>query len=177
MPSLTFNIIFRTANLEDENFQDRYKTIINDMRLDNPLRFQFICVYLFRRAVYAGIFVFFVNSPIVQVVSAIWTVIAMLLYLIIIRPYQSSLSKILSLVNDLLLLLCLLITIRFLDPIITPKSRVVFGQILITIILATIGINWVGIIISGIIRSIQKFKKKKQSTKNQKMFKQLENKL
>ena len=101
----------------------------------------------------------------------------MLLYLIIIRPYQSTLSKILSLVNDLLLLLCLLITIRFLDPIITPKSRVVFGQILITIILATIGINWVGIIISGIIRCIQKFKKKKQSTKNQKMFKQLENKL
>ena len=71
MPSLTFNIIFRTANLEDENFQDRYKTIINDMRLDNPLRFQFICVYLFRRAVYAGIFVFFVNSPTIQVVSAI----------------------------------------------------------------------------------------------------------
>lgn len=94
--------------------------------------------------------------------SAIIIVVFMLFYLIIVKPYSSSLSKILSLVNEVLLLICLLITVRFLDPVISPTVSLIYGQLLITIILMTIAINWIGIIISGIISLIQsKVNKKK----------------
>ena len=165
MPVLSYNIIFRTSDLEDEHFQDRYKTIINDMRTDNPLRFQFICVFYFRRAVYASVFVFLSAFPLVQVTASIGTVIGMLAYLIIIRPYQSTLSKFLSITNDVLLLACLLLTLRFLDVVISPSVRLAFGQILITMILATISINWVSIIISGVFAGVQKIRSKKVAEK------------
>ena len=156
LPVKFFNIVFKTANLRDKNFQKRYKTIIYDLRTDNPLRFQFMSVFLFRRILYTMPFVFIAFSPIAQVVSVIVVVTCMLVYLAVIRPYESKLSTILSITNEILLLLLLCTATKSLNPNTSHKLSKVFGNVLISIILFTIFINWVGIIIAGVCGFIAK---------------------
>ena len=57
IPVKVFETIFKTYDLNSSDFQIRYKTIIVDLRTDDPLRYQFTSVFLFRRVLYAGVFV------------------------------------------------------------------------------------------------------------------------
>jgi len=156
IPVKSYNVIFKTQNLKGQEFQKRYRTLIMDIRIDNPLRYQFITVFLFRRVLYAGVFLFFTNFHYIQVSSSCLIVIAMEAYLLIIKPYGSILSRFLSTTNEFLLLASVAIPGRFLEPIITPSSSKVFGNLLISIIISTIAINWVSIIIYGTTMYIRK---------------------
>ena len=104
VPIIAYNILQRTPELSNLEFQKRYRTFIIDLRIGHPLQFQFITVFLFRRAIYACSFVFLAFMPEIQISFIISTVIGMMLYLIIVRPYKSLLSKILVLINEILLL-------------------------------------------------------------------------
>lgn len=156
IPIKSYNIIFQTQNLKSMEFQNRYRIIIMDMRTDNPLRFQFITVFFFRRVIYASIFMFLASRQLLQIGAGLIIVVAMGGYLIIVHPYESPLSSFLSIVNELLLLCLVVIPSRFLDPIITPSDMKMFGNILISLIISTIIINWVAIILYGVVKMIHK---------------------
>ena len=121
-----------------------------DLNTNSPLRYQFMTLFLFRRAVYASIFMFAVNTPFIQVGTALITVVAMAFYLLIVRPYQSVLSQFLSIFNELMLLCTVGIPGRFLEPVISPDDTRAFGNALIGLTIATIVINWVAIIVYGV---------------------------
>ena len=104
VPIIAYNILQRTSQLNDPEFQKRYKTFIMDLRIYHPLQFQFITVFFFRRAIYACSFVLLAFMQEIQISFIISTVIGMMFYLIIIRPYKSLLSKTLALINEILLL-------------------------------------------------------------------------
>ena len=53
IPILAFNIIYKTSDLNNPEFQKRYKTFIVDLKTNNPNCYQFITIFLFRRALYA----------------------------------------------------------------------------------------------------------------------------
>lgn len=127
IPIKAYNIIFRTENLNSREFKRRYKTIISGLKTTGPLSFQFICVFFFRRAAYACLFVLFVSKPMVQIGFANMTTIGMLLYIVIVRPYDTFLSNFLGIVNEILLTVMLIGTGRFLDPIITPTQSSLIG--------------------------------------------------
>ena len=105
IPTIAYNILSKTMNINDTEFKKRYKTFIADLRTDSPLRYQFITVFFFRRAVYGCAFVILVFFPTLQIICLIATVIGMMIYLIIVRPYKSILSSLLSVVNEILLLI------------------------------------------------------------------------
>ena len=71
IPIKSFEIVYRTGNLNSEEFKKRYKTIIAGLKTSGPLCFQFISIFYFRRAVYASIFVLFESSPGFQLISTI----------------------------------------------------------------------------------------------------------
>ena len=104
VPIIAYNILQRTSQLNDPEFRKRYKTFVMDIRIYHPLKFQFITVFFFRRAIYASSFILLTFMPEIQISFIISTVIGMMLYLIIIRPYKSLLSKTLALINEILLL-------------------------------------------------------------------------
>ena len=163
IPVIAFTIIYRTPDLKDANFQKRYKTFIIDLKLDNPLWFQFIVVFLFRRALFSSAFVIISELPSTQLSFIIATVVFMITYLVLVRPYKSVLSLLLSLINEILLLCMLVICIRFLNRIISPETSSQIGTTLISILIFTIGINWLWIIIFGVFSWIKKRMKKKKS--------------
>ena len=86
----------------------------------------------------------------------------MLAYMVFFRPYESKLSTILSIINEVLLLVCLFVTARFVNPRIKYKTSKIYGNLLISIILLTIVINWVGIITAGVYGFLSKRKRDKQ---------------
>ena len=90
-----------------------------------------------------------------QIGFIIFTVVGMMIYLIIIRPYKSNLSIILSLINEVLLLGMIVVCVRFTNPTITPDLSSKIGRILIIILISTIAINWIGIVIYGKILTIK----------------------
>jgi len=161
IPVKFYNIIFRTQNLKDKEFQKRYKTIIVGMRIDNPLRFQFITVFLYRRLIYASVFLFLSNYKFIQVGAALTTVIMTAAYVAIVRPYASGLSTLLSIMNEFFLLSTVAIPGRFLEPIITPNASKAFGNVLIGLIIATIAVNWIIIMVFAISKFIKKRMKPK----------------
>jgi hypothetical protein len=73
----------------------------------------------------------------------------MLLYLAIIRPYDSYLSNILGVTNEILLSIMLIGTSQFLDPIMSPDQSKMIGNAFVGIIVGTIVVNWGGIISYG----------------------------
>lgn len=150
IPIHSFNIVYKTQDLKSPDFQKRYETIIAGLKTSGPLWYQFICVFYFRRAVYSGIFVLFQDSPGFQIICANVVTIAMLLYLIIVKPYDSYLSIGLSIINEILLVWMITPTFRFLNPVITPALSKMMGNMFVGIIVATIVINWVSIIVYGV---------------------------
>jgi hypothetical protein len=161
IPVKCYNILFRTCNPKNKEFQKRYKTIILDLRTDDPLRFQFITVFFFRRAIYASTFMLLAELQIMQVSAAVATVIGMTSYLLLVRPYKSVLSSVLSVFNEFMLFLTVGLPGRFLEPVISPSESRTFGTILIGIIISTIAVNWIGIMIYGIVVFIKRKLKKK----------------
>ena len=95
IPTFTYTIIQNTYNLNDAMFQKRFKIFIIDLKTDDPLCFHFTTVFLFRRAVYACCFVIFAFSSKTQISLILSIVILMMLYLLIVTPYKSILSKVL----------------------------------------------------------------------------------
>ena len=104
-----------------------------------------------------------------QIGFIIFTVVGMMIYLIIVRPYKSNLSIILSLVNEVLLLGMSIICVRFTNLTITPDLSSKIGTILIIILISTIAINWIGIVIYGTMIFI-KNRIKKRKRKNIKKY-------
>jgi hypothetical protein len=127
-----------------------------DLRTDNPLRFQFITVFFFRRVLYASTFILLSRWQFFQISYAVFTVFFMVSYLLIIKPYKSVLSSVLSVFNEFMLFLTVAIPGRFLEPFITPIESRIFGNLLISIIIATIAVNWIAIILYGVITFIHK---------------------
>jgi len=80
----------------------------------------------------------------------------MAIYVILIRPYSSILSTCLVIINELLLIMLFVGTFRFIEPEISPDLSKTFGMIFVGIIAATIAINWVAIIIYGIVIGLSK---------------------
>lgn len=80
----------------------------------------------------------------------------MVTYLILIRPYKSPLSKVLSITNELLLAGMVMGSFRFVNPVITPDQSKQIGLVLIIVLILTIIINWTGIIIYGVVQFIKK---------------------
>ena len=109
IPITAYNILQRTSQLNNPEFQKRYKTFIIDLRIDHPLQFQFITVFFFRRAIYACSFVLLTFMPEIQISFIITTIVGMMLYLIMIKPYKSLLSTILALINEVLFLIMAII--------------------------------------------------------------------
>lgn len=103
IPVKCYNTIYCTADLNNEEFQKRFKTFITDLKTTDPLCFQFITVFFFRRAIYASTFVLLGYYPLVQIIAANGCVAFMFLYLVIVRPYMSFLSTFLSILNEVLL--------------------------------------------------------------------------
>ena len=99
-----------------------------------------------------------------QIGFIIFIVVGMMIYLIIIRPYKSNLSIILSLVNEVLLLGMSIICVRFTNLTITPDLSSKIGTILIIILISTIAINWIGIVIYGTMIFIRNRIKKRKRT-------------
>ena len=111
--------------------------------------------------------------PKIQIGFLMATVLGMLLYLLLFRPYQSYLSIILSVINEVLLLSMIIICSRFTNPNITPNSSKVIGRVLMAILIITIVINWTGIIIYGTITLIKNQIKKKKKVSEKKLEKSL----
>jgi len=103
IPTKTFNIVYECPDLKAVEFKKRYKIIIAGLKIDNPLRYQFTCVFFFRRAVYASMFIVLASYPSVQIGFAFCSCLVMALYEIIVKPYSTRLSSILSIVNEVLL--------------------------------------------------------------------------
>ena len=135
------------------------------MKLTSPFCFQFMCVFFFRRALYACAFVVISEMPSSQVIFLVLIVLAMTGYLLLIRPYVSPLSSILSVMNEILLLFMIIICFRFVDPVIAPEQSKAIGNILVYILIITIVVNWTGIIIYGVIKYTQKRKLKARKAK------------
>ena len=173
-----FNTIFKTTNLKDEEFQERYKIIINDLRTDSPFRYQYITVFYFRRAIYAGAFVLLEAWPILQVTVVNLSAFLMLLYLVIFKPYESTLSRILSVINEVLLFTLLMFTIKFINPKVKPKESNIYGNFMIAFVLITVVINWTFIAIFGALNTYKKYTIKKLLKKipeeQKKKFEELE---
>ena len=147
--------------MKDEEFQERYKIIINDLRTDSPFRYQYITVFYFRRAIYAGAFVLLEAWPILQVSVVNLSAFLMLLYLVIFKPYESILSRILSVINEVLLFTLLMFTIKFINPKVKPKESNIYGNFMIAFVLITVVINWTFIAIFGTLNTYKKYADKK----------------
>ena len=157
IPIKCFNIIYRTQNLDSIDFQKRYKTIISGLKISGPLCYQFIWVFYFRRAVYASVFVIFQSKPSLQLAFANTITIVMLLYLLVVKPYDSLLSTILSVVNEVMIISMITSTFRFLNSVITPSMSNIIGNMFAGIIVGTIAINWFAIIGYGVGTYIKKY--------------------
>ena len=156
IPIKSFNIIYRTQDLNSFDFKKRYLTIIAGLKVSSPLWYQFICIFYFRRAVYASIFVLFQSQPVLQIIFADFVTASMLVYLIIIRPYNSLLSTLLSIVNEILVIWMITPTYRFLEEEITPNLSKMIGSIFVGIVVGTIVVNWFSIIVYGTTIYIKK---------------------
>ena len=154
IPIISFSTIFKTSDLKNEQFQKRFKTFIIDLRTDNPFRFHFTTIFYFRRAIYACVFVVWAAFPTLQVITQSITVVFMTCYLLI-KPYKSALSSILSILNELMLLFMIGICWRFTNPIIQPDQSKILGNFLTLTIVFTIIINWCGIITFGVISMVK----------------------
>ena len=173
IPVKWFNIIYQAPNLDDPQFKKRYKTFIADLKTNDSLSYQFLSVFFFRRAAYASLYVLFTAYPLVQVGFALTTTLAMFLYLVIIRPYVSVLSIFLSILNEVLLFVLILPSARFSNPAISPDLSSQLGTMMVGIIAFTIFINWVSIVVYGIL----KFIIKKVKTKRLKKMRDIQNKI
>ena len=100
------------------------------------------------------------NVPSTQVLYLSVVTLSMSAYLVVVRPYKSVLSSVLSLLNEFMLLSMIVTTFRFLDPIIAPSQSKMIGNALVGMVIMTIVMNWVGIIVQGTISFIQKRAKK-----------------
>ena len=160
IPIISFTTIQSASNLNDPAFQKRLKTFIIDLRTTNPLCFHFATIFFFRRAIYACAFVVLANVPSTQVLYLSVVTLSMSAYLVVVRPYKSVLSSVLSLLNEFMLLSMIVTTFRFLDPIIAPSQSKMIGNALVGMVIMTIVMNWVGIIVQGTISFIQKRAKK-----------------
>ena len=107
--------------------------------------------------------------PKIQIGFLMATVLGMLLYLLLFRPYQSYLSTILSVINEALLLSMIIICARFTNPNISPNSSKFIGRVLMGILIFTVVINWIGIIIYGITIWCQNRAKKKRKATEKKL--------
>ena len=161
IPIKSFNIIYKCPDLNSREFKKRYKTIVAGLKTSAPLCYQFICVFYFRRAVYAGLFVLFEPKPAVQIAFANISSIVMCVYVIIVRPYDTFLSTMLSTVNEILLVVMIGGVVRFLDPVISPSQSQMVGTAFVGIVIGTIIINWGSIMVFGIKQFIQVRRTKK----------------
>jgi len=100
--------------------------------------------------------VLFQSKPTLQLVFAVIITVSMFVYLLVVRPYDSLLSTILSIVNEVMIISMLSFIFRFLNPVITPRMSRIIGNIFIGIIVGTIAINWIGIIGYGAGSYLQK---------------------
>ena len=162
IPVKVFETIFKTYDLNSSDFQIRYKTIIVDLRTDDPLRYQFTSVFLFRRVLYAGVFVLLSFYPLAQIIGGSLAIIMMFLYILIIKPYASFLSMFLSVANELLLFPMIVISGRFVNPTISPDDSQIIGLTMMSILIFTIFLNWLCIIIKGVHGCIIKRAKAKE---------------
>jgi len=156
IPIKWFNIIYRTQNLDSTDFQKRYKTIISGLKTSGPLCYQFIWVFYFRRAIYACVFVIFHSKPSLQLAFANTITVAMLVYLLVVKPYDSLLSTALSVVNEMMIISIISSTFRFLNPVMTPSRSSIIGNMFVGVIVGTIVINWLAIIGYGAGSYVQK---------------------
>lgn len=165
IPILSFTTVAKTSNLQNPAFIQRFKTFIVDLRTTNPLCFHFMTVFFFRRAVFACCFVLVSSWVKFQIISVTFTVLGMMVYLALVRPYKSTLSVILSLTNEILLLVLVGTCFRFIDPVITPRQSKMIGTIQVALVITTIVVNWGGIVTTAAVSYIKKTVKKKKVSK------------
>ncbi|CAI2365637.1 unnamed protein product [Moneuplotes crassus] len=162
VPIKSFNIIYKAGDLNSKTFKKRYKTIISGLKTSGPMCFQFVSIFYFRRGVYASILVLLYSTPLLQIMSASILTVAMACYLIIVKPYESSLSTFLSISNEFLLILMIFGSFRFVNPVMTPTESRIIGKVFIGVLISTIFLNWASIIFQGIKTFLQNKRRKKK---------------
>ena len=149
IPTKAFSIVYECPNLDSFEFRKRYKTLIAGLKTNDPLKYQFTWVFFFRRAIFAALLIVLASYPSVQISFALVTWLGMILYGVIVRPYSSTLSSVLLIVNEWIFTVIIGIWMRFLRKKITPDHRRMIGATLVYTIIGTVIVNWIGIIFYG----------------------------
>ncbi|CDW80137.1 UNKNOWN [Stylonychia lemnae] len=168
LPILLMNILQRNyIRIETPKFMAAYSTIVSEVDLSHPIRYMYYPVFLLRRAIFAISLVMLNDKPFLQIIFMSATAIAMMIYVVVIKPQKQRIMMILTAYGEGLLLFLHVFSILFLDKDIPEEKSNMYGWIIILVIGVYIIINWVVIIIVTVSQMKEKWRNYKlQKLKN-----------
>ncbi|CDW91190.1 UNKNOWN [Stylonychia lemnae] len=157
--SVVFVIIQRHF-LSHKRFQHTWGALIlnGEIKLKKPYHYLYLWTFLVRRAVLAISLVVAKDYPRAQLMVYIGSSSFILLWHLILQPYESNMLNFFNIFNELVLLLCGCIMILFLDAAMPEKEANLYGYLMITIVVLAIIINWAVILPSKVIEGIESVK-------------------
>ncbi len=102
------------------------------------MRLMFVPWTIFRKLLYAALFVFAFNLPMAQIGAFIVISIVTLLWQIILRPYRKKSDSILCVLSEVIMLISLVMIFPFNFPTLPPLVKAILSWTLVAIMFGTI---------------------------------------
>lgn len=147
IPSIVFRIIYVNHHrLDDPKFFNKYPNLIAELNLDSAFQYHFLGVFFMRRILFCAIILILSNNSVPQYIAMLVHQLAILGYVIIVKPFKPGLSKQLYFINEFLLTFLVVYVGIFIDPsFLTSSSNMMYGEIFIVIVVMNVAISWAAV--------------------------------
>ncbi|CDW81605.1 UNKNOWN [Stylonychia lemnae] len=104
-PFLIMVLLIPNQNqLQDKKYSDTYGALYADIRTNSKLPLFFNVIYVGRRIIFAGVAIIGQNHPFFQIQALIFHCLFIIMFLIIVKPFQKSLNNYLEILNEICIL-------------------------------------------------------------------------
>ena len=166
LPFLSYQLIFvKRKQLASEDFERKFSRILADLKTKNATQRPFFSVFLVHRLFFALTIVVMVRFGVFSLSALVLSIAAFLGYHFAFMPYQSTLSKHLSVINLLhCLIYYLMVYPLFVEDLGTGQAASI-SYAMLGVVCSCIAVNWGYIVYSLGRKLVEKIKEKRQGKK------------
>ncbi|CDW90898.1 cadg multi-domain protein [Stylonychia lemnae] len=143
LPFITMTVIYKNMKkIQKKNWIYSWGMLTEELRKKSILQLYYYPIFMFQRLIIVEIIVYLYDSPFIQCLAVAICNIMMILYLITVKPFHSESQQTTTVIDEFVILLCLLVFIQLGGSQMTQDKRKNLGWILIFLILSSVCKNF-----------------------------------
>ncbi|CDW72275.1 fu domain containing protein [Stylonychia lemnae] len=158
LPFLAMTVIYQNRKkIKQNSWNSRFGMLTEEVRSNNIIQLYYYPIMMYQRLLISGVIVYFSSDPVLQCSLIIFINMIMIAYLIIFRPFKRESQQATSVIDEFIIMICVLIFIYIYQAHTGPEEAKGAGWFIILLIMLSVIKNLCIVIFYGIIVARNKY--------------------